>query len=232
MKSDYREFLRMLRLEPGRPVLFEPEPAHGSVAQIIWRAGALLWDTPEHCVSTLISFYQNIKSDTVTVSADKDNIDAILGCGASLPPELKFTIISNDEETLNKASKSEYVCAVASMLKLSGSSYEKPLIFMARSDRRTEVEGAIERGAAGVYVPCDAEFLWQRYGDKIAILGGMSDSLIAGSPVRVHERVKSLHEMTGGKGYAFGSGLIRTEADYLALISMLGMFNTLCEKYK
>lgn len=232
MKCDYREFLRMLRREPGRPVLFEPEPAHGSVAQIIWRAGALLWDTPEHRVATLASFFQNIKSDTLSISADKDNIDAILGCGDTLPTGLKFTVISNDENVLTKADTSEHVCAVASMLKLSGDSFEKPLIFMARSDRRSEVDGAVERGAAGVYVPCDAEFLWQRYNDKIAILGGLCDSLIAGSPVRVHERVKSIHAMTEGKGYAFGTGLIRTEPDYLAFISLLGMFNTLCENYK
>ena len=175
MRSDYREFLRMLRREPGRPVLFEPDPSHGSVAQIIWRAGALLWDSPEHTVMS--------------------------------------------------------VCAIASMLRIKADQFTKPFIFMARSDRRSEVESAIECGAAGIYVPCDAEFLWERYNDKIAILGGMSDSLIAGSPVRVHERVRSLHAMTEGRGYAFGSGLIRAEADYLAFISMLGMFNTLCEKY-
>lgn len=232
MKPDYREFLRMLRLEEGRPSLFEPTPSKGSISQIIWRAGALLFDTTEHKVATLISFYENIKSDTVTIEADKDTIDGILAASELLPENMKYTVISNDSTVLEKADKADSVCAVASLLTLEAKDFTKPLIYIAKSDRRKEVEGAIERGAAGIYIPCDAEYTWERYGDKIAVLGGMSDSLIGSSPVRVHARMRDLDTQTKGRGYAFGSGLLRTDAEYLAFISMLGMFNTLCDEYE
>ena len=232
MKPDYREFLRMLRREEGRPSIFEPTPSRGTVSQIIWRAGALLFDTTEHRVSTLISFYVNIKSDTVTIEADKDSIDDILSCSHLLPENMKYTVISNDSSVLAKADGHDSVCALASLLAVDAKDYKKPLIYMAKSDRRAEVEGAIERGAAGIYIPCDAEYTWKRYNDRIAVLGGMSDSLIGSSPVRVHARMRDLSQMTNGKAYAFGSGLLRTDADYLAFISMLGMFNTLRDEYK
>lgn len=232
MKPDYREFLRMLRREEGRPCLFEPTPSRGSISQIIWRAGALLFDTTEHKVETLVSFYENIKSDTVTIESDKNSIDEILAVSHLLPANMKYTVISNDTDVLTKADADDSVCAIASMLTVNGADYQKPLIYISKSDRRQEIEGAIERGAAGVYVPCDAEYAYRKYGDRIAVLGGMSDSLIGSSPVRVHARMRDLAAQTNGKGYAFGSGLLRTDAEYLSFISMLGMFNTLCDEYK
>lgn len=232
MKPDYREFLRMLRREEGRPSIFEPTPSPETVSKIIWRTGDMLFDTAEHRVETLISFYENIKSDTVIIEADKDSISDILACREKLSENVKFTIISNDTEVLEKASKDDSVCAIASMLSLQAKDFEKPVIYIAKNDLRAEVEGAIERGAAGIYVPCDAEYIWRRYGGKIAVLGGMSDNLIGSSPVRVHARMRDIDELTKGKGYAFGSGLLRTDADYLAFISMLGMFNTLQKEYK
>ncbi len=232
MKPDYREFLRMLRREEGRPSIFEPTPSCSTISQIIWRSGDALFDTTEHRVDTLISFYENIKSDTVIIEADKDSISDILAFREKLPENMRFTIISNDTEVLKTASKDDSVCALASMLALEAKDFEKPVVYIAKSDHRTEVESAIERGAAGIYVPCDAEYIWRRYGDRIAVLGGMSDSLIGSSPVRVHARMRDLSEQTKGKGYAFGSGLLRADAEYLAFISMLGMFNTLRKEYK
>ncbi len=232
MKPDYREFLRMLRREEGRPSIFEPTPSETTVSKIIWRTGDMLFDTAEHKVETLISFYENIKSDTVIIDADKDSISDILACSGKLPENVKFTVISNDAEVLKTASEDDSVCALASMLPIEAKEFEKPVIYIAKNDLRTEVEGAVERGAAGIYVPCDAEYIWRRYGGKIAVLGGMSDILIGSSPVRVHARMRDLNELTKGKGYAFGSGLLRTDSEYLAFVSMLGMFNTLRKEYK
>ena len=54
---------------------------------------------------------------------------------------------------------------------------------------------------------CPVEKGWQRWGNRIAILGGIDmDFLIRSSPEEIHQRSIELLKLTGSKGYALGSG--------------------------
>ncbi len=224
---NYNEFLRMLRREAGRPTLFEPHPTRKITTQLIWRGGDNLWDTPSHRVDTLIALFEYIKSDTAIIEADRDTIDEILSCAALLPEGMKFTVLSNDIEALTLADRDDAVCALASRTQICGSDFKKPLIFMAERD--DEIEPAIARRVAGVYIPHDIERLWREYGDKIALLGGLGEECInTGEPVDIHKRIRALHELTNGAGYAIGSGLDGSaDVNYLGFISMLGIYHNL-----
>ncbi len=230
---NYREFLRMLSREPGKPTLFEPYPSQHLVSQIIWRAGGNLWDDVESTVSTLISFYDNIGSDTVIVEADNNSIDRILAMGKELPSGLKFTILSDDTGALAAADRHDSVCALATKNPtVYAKDYTKPIIFIAGRDVILGIENSIERGLAGVYITENIELLWKRYNDKIALLGGISDSIISSAPARIYERIRAVHEMTNGRACSIGTGLHGIDADYLGFISMLYMYNTLSENKK
>ncbi|MBQ8552091.1 MAG: hypothetical protein IJ428_04670 [Clostridia bacterium] len=227
---NYREFIRMLSREAGKPTLFEPYPSKNLISQIIWRAGSGLWDSTQNMVSTLISFYDNIGADTAVIPASKDNINDVLSLGSELTDGIKFTILSDDIEALKAADSHDSVCALATKNPLVyGKDHTKPVIFIAGRDVILGIESSIERGLAGVYITENMELLWKRYGDKIALLGGLADSIVTAAPARIYERVRALHEMTGGKAYAIGTGLTGADADYLGFISMLYMYNTLSE---
>ncbi len=227
---NYREFIRMLSREAGKPTLFEPFPSKNLISKIIWRAGSGLWDSTQNSVSTLISFYNNIGADTAVIPADADSISDVLAASEELIEGIKFTIFSDDAEVLATADRHESVCALATKNPLIyGKDYTKPVIFISGRDVILAIENSIERGLAGVYISDNIELLWKRYGDQIALLGGISDSIVATTPARIYERVRTLHEMTGGKSYAIGTGFIGADADYLGFISMLYMYNTLSE---
>ncbi len=228
---NYREFLRMLSREPGCPTLFEPYPSRQLISQTIWRAGNGLWDSTTNNVSTLISFYDNIGADTVIVPANADTIHDVLEMEKALPGSLKFTVLSDDANVLSIADRHDSVCALATKnAALYGKDYTKPVIFIAGRDVILGIENSIERGLAGVYITENIELLWKRYSDKIALLGGISDSIITAAPARIYERVRSIHEMSNGSAYAIGTGFVGADADYLGFISMLYMYNTLSEK--
>lgn len=230
---NYREFLRMLSNEPGKPTLFEPYPSQHLVSQIIWRAGGNLWDDVESTVSTLISFYDNIGSDTVIVEADSGNIDRVLAMSGNLPSGLKFTILSDDTGALAAADRHDSVCVLATKNPaVYAKDYTKPVIFIAGRDVVLGIENSIERGLAGVYITESIELLWKRYNGKIALLGGISDSIISAAPARIYERIRAVHEMTNGRACAIGTGFVGADADYLGFISMLYMYNTLSEDKK
>ncbi|MEI6142946.1 MAG: uroporphyrinogen decarboxylase family protein [Mariniphaga sp.] len=54
---------------------------------------------------------------------------------------------------------------------------------------------------------CPVETAWQRWGSRIAILGGIDmDFLVRGTPEAIHQRADNLLNMTGSKSYALGSG--------------------------
>ena len=73
---------------------------------------------------------------------------------------------------------------------------------------------------------CPVEKGWQRWGDRIAILGGIDmDFLVRSAPVEIQQRAANLLKVTGSKGYALGSGnsipaFVPTE-NYLAMISTI-----------
>jgi uroporphyrinogen decarboxylase len=73
---------------------------------------------------------------------------------------------------------------------------------------------------------CPVEKGWQRWGDRIAILGGIDmDFLVRSTPVEIQQRAANLLKLTGSKGYALGSGnsipaFVPTE-NYLAMISTI-----------
>jgi len=227
MKQDYREFLRCLRREAGRPTLFEPFFDKTIAQTLIWRSGSNLWDTPSHRTATLISLYEYVHADTVIVQADGNEITEVLAMARLLPEGMRFTVIGKDEAALEAADRHEAVSAVASAKLLSGRDFEKPFIFLAKDEAQTE--NAIINGAAGIYVPKNAENIWNYYGSHIAVLGGFGVNFInEDRPIPIHRRVRALHELTGGAGYALGSGNDGDyEIRYLGFISMLGMYNEL-----
>jgi uroporphyrinogen decarboxylase len=68
------------------------------------------------------------------------------------------------------------------------------------------------------------EDAYRKWGDRIAILGGMDMNFLAqGKPGEIRERAVRMLEMTGSKGYALGSGNSIPEyipaENYLAMIS-------------
>lgn len=73
---------------------------------------------------------------------------------------------------------------------------------------------------------CPVEKGWQRWGDRIAILGGIDmDFLVRATPEQIHHRAEELLKLTGSKGYALGSGnsipaFVPVE-NYLAMISAI-----------
>jgi len=71
---------------------------------------------------------------------------------------------------------------------------------------------------------CPVETAWQRWGNRIAILGGIDmDFLVRSTPDAIHQRSVNLLNMTNSESYALGSGnsipaFVPTE-NYLAMIS-------------
>ncbi len=66
------------------------------------------------------------------------------------------------------------------------------------------------------------EKAYRRYGSRISILGGLDvDFLCRSAPKQVYDRAVSLMELTGGVGYALGSG--NSIPDYVPLVSFLAM---------
>lgn len=71
---------------------------------------------------------------------------------------------------------------------------------------------------------CPVEKGWLRWGDRIAILGGIDmDFLVRSTPEEIHNRAIEILKLTGSKGYALGSGnsipaFVPVE-NYLAMIS-------------
>ncbi len=225
--SDYTQFLRALRREPGRPTLFEPYPSRAIATQLIWRRGEHLWATPTSRAATLIELYAYIKSDVAIINADIENINEILSCSHMLPSGMKFVIDSADAEALKIADCDDSVCALASSEHLLGSIFNKPLIYIAKHD--IDIEAAIERGAAGAYIPRGVEELWEKYSSKIALLGGLGAEGINNSePLDIHNRIRALHDMTNGAAYSIGSGFFDGDTvEYLGFISMLGIYQKL-----
>ncbi|MBE6612169.1 MAG: hypothetical protein E7632_06735 [Ruminococcaceae bacterium] len=232
MWGNHREFLRMLRREPGRPTLFEPHPTRAIATQLLWRGGDAMWDTVSHRVDTLIALYAYLRADTAVIPADAASIGEVLELSHKLPEEMRFTILTDDAAALTAADASNAVCAIASACALSGGDFAKPVIFMAEDD--AGIESAIRRGASGVHIPDSIEARYDTYGRHIALLGGLGIcQLNSDSPAAIHRRIRALHEQTGGVGYAIGTGSDgMTEANYLSFISMLGIFNNLVSEFR
>lgn len=226
------ELLRMLRREPGRPTLFEPFPSQKLVTQIIWRGGGSLWNTTFDRVSTMLSFYDNIGADTAVIEADGDNIAEVLDVCEKKASQPSVTIFSNDIEALKAADRHPTVCALCTKAPVFAKDFTKPIIFIAGRDVILNIENSIERGLAGVYISDNLELLWKRYHNDIAILGGLADSIFSGAPARIYSRIRDIHDMTAGSGYALGTGISGIDADYLGFISMLYMYNTISEEQK
>jgi uroporphyrinogen decarboxylase len=71
------------------------------------------------------------------------------------------------------------------------------------------------------------ERAWERWGDRIAILGGLDvDFLCRSTPQAVAERSRKLLEKTGGRSFALGSG--NSIPDYVPLENYLAMIRTIC----
>jgi uroporphyrinogen decarboxylase len=73
---------------------------------------------------------------------------------------------------------------------------------------------------------CPVEEGWKKWGDRIAILGGIDmDYLVRSTPEEIHRRAAGLLKLTESKGYALGSGnsippYVPVE-NYLAMIGAL-----------
>jgi hypothetical protein len=226
MAGDYREFLRCLAREPGRPTLFEPYPTRAIATQLLWRGGDHMWSTPAARTRTLIGLHDYMKADTVIVTAGATDIADVLACADALPEGLRFTVLSEDDTALAAADACDAVCALASVRRLHARVYKKPLIRMAMSE--ADICDAIEDGCAGVHIPTGIEEAFDAYGGKIALLGGLgSDCISNGQPVDIHRRIRALHEKTRGAGWAVGSGNYDGEIAYLGFISMLGIYSNL-----
>lgn len=224
---DYNEFLRALRGESGRAVLFEPFPGRKIVTQLIWRGGGHLWDTAEHYVSTLAEFYAYIKSDVVIADARCWDIGELLSCRGLLPEGMRFVIIADDADSLAVADADTSVCALATASEATGS-YSKPLIYLCRGgDIGAEIDRAIGRGCAGIYLPDKIEEHSDARG-KIALLGGLGlERISSDEPMDIYRRVERLYREGG---WIIGSGRIDDAAEninYLGFISMLGIYNKL-----
>ncbi|MBQ8509743.1 MAG: hypothetical protein IJ493_07545 [Clostridia bacterium] len=226
--ADYREFLRVLRREPGRVTLFEPYIHRKIVSQLIWRSGDNLWDTTAHRVSTLIDLYAYIKSDVVPLEANREDIADILACSPMLPDGMRFVILSEDADALHIAAASDAVCALGTGdIKLPRES-EKPMIFLADSGDTNAVAEAAAQGFDGVHISQNAEMLYPLAKGQIALLGGLSiEDINVSEPMVIHRRIKALHTLTADGGYALGSGNCYGETSYLGFISMLGIYNQL-----
>lgn len=227
MNGDYREFLRCLRRDAGRPTLFEPYPTRNIATQLLWRGGDHLWSTVSNRTCTLIRLHDYMNADTVIVEADADGIGEVLACTDALPEGLRFTIISDDDAALAAADASDAVCALASARRLHVRDFEKPVIRMAKD--AADIEDAIAHGYAGAHIPSGIERMLDAYGEHIALLGGLGiDCINQGQPVDIHRRVRSLYALTHGAGWAVGTGSDGLkEAEYLGFISMLGIYNNL-----
>ncbi len=73
---------------------------------------------------------------------------------------------------------------------------------------------------------CRVEDGWKRWGDRIAILGGIDmDFLVRSAPEAIHQRAVGLLKLTGSKGYALGSGnsipAFVPKENYLAMINAI-----------
>lgn len=216
---DYREFLRLLRGENSRAVLFEPFPTKKIVTQIIWRGGDGLWDTPLHRAETLVEFYAYIKSDVAVIEPRGGLSEAL---GAKLPEGMRFVVISDNPDELIAADKAEPVCALATRgnyLEL-----QKPLICLSRENEApAETYGRSELFDA-VYLSSDAE----KYLGKKPVLGGIGTEFInTAGPIDIYSRVRALAEKPGCSGWAVGTGGLGEPIEYLGFISMLGMYNKL-----
>jgi uroporphyrinogen decarboxylase len=77
---------------------------------------------------------------------------------------------------------------------------------------------------------CPVETAWQRWGDRIAILGGIDmDFLVRSTPEAIHQRAVNLLNMTDSKSYALGSGnsipaFVPIE-NYMAMINAIKEIN-------
>jgi hypothetical protein len=224
---DYREFLRILRGEPGRAVLFDPFPHRSIVTQLLWRAGEHLWDTTEHRVSTLIDYYNYVKSDVAIIKAEED-LDIILGLSHLLYDGMKFVILSDDIDILARADTSDSVCALATTNRKI-KSIKKPLIYLSKSGYDDDTLANLKNdGFAGIYAATDAEKYIERQKDlKIAILGGLgTDYINSSEPLQIYNRIRLLFENSRCT-WAVGTGGFGEKTEYLGYISMLGALNKL-----
>ena len=213
---DYMEFMRLLKGENSRAVLFEPFPTRKIVTQVIWRGGDELWDTALCRTETLIEFYAYIRSDVAVIEPRGELHEALR---AKLPEGMRFVVVSDDPDELRAADDSELVCALAT--RGERLRVEKPLICLARENEAPAETYRRSEGFDAVYLSSDAE----KYIGKKPILGGIgTDFINTAGPLDIYSRVR---ELAKTPGWAVGTGGLREPIEYLGFISMLGIYDKL-----
>lgn len=228
MTNNYKNFLRIFDRKVSSsvchpPVLFEPLINENICEQLIWRRGKNLWDTPENYAETIISLQERTKSDVVIFDmrrfTDGENQILLNYISRNLSDNLKAVMLCETMNQHETAEKSNSVCAIGGFSK-SVKPQNLPFIRMDGN-----IAEAISESANGYYAVSQAETVYEAYGDKIAILGGLGlDWLNGTNPTEVHQRCENLYKLTCNNHYAIGSGGFGGETDFLNFISLLSMY--------
>ena len=222
--GNYMDFLDTLEGN-GRVVsLFEPFVPRGIAMKLIWRSGEQLWDTTEHRVMTLCDLYAYLRADTVTYDlrgGGTAELERLCEYAGYLPDGMKFVIISDDEETLEKAAERGQICAAASF---TAKTDKLPLIRLSRDGGVDSVAKAAHDGCKGIYLPeVTDDILTEANKHHISLLGGTGTALLnTDRPTDIHERIA---ELINSGVLLTGSGGFGDEISYLGYISMLGAYN-------
>jgi len=224
----YTRFLDMLAGISGDPVLFEPLLPTELAEQLIWRRGPHLWNRIASYLETMISLQERTHSDIAIADMrlfrekERQLADVITMQASN---DIRFLAICDSPESYTAAASSLGICAVAvyhwqTWLDIVPA-YSPPVIAMDGP-----CDAAVQAGLAGWFCPENAEFYWEKYHKKIAILGGLgTDWLREAQPTAIHARCERLFSLTAGSHFAIGSGGNLQKDAYLSLISLLGIYN-------
>lgn len=216
-------FLSVLKRTPNaRPTLFEPFIHPTLAEQLIWRRGPQLWDTPAHYADTMVSLRERTQADVIILDARtycmRSLFELLAAAEKLTPPTSGCVILCRSQEQIIECVHSPVVCAVGGYEDTHP--YVIPFIRMDKT-----VTHAVMEGAHGWFTPSDAEAYYAQYGTSLSICGGLgADTVSAMEPLAIHRRVQALVDDTHNRGYLIGSGGEITEAAYLSLISMLGIY--------
>jgi len=229
MGPHYRRFLAALAGDAGEPVLFEPFIPTYLTEQLIWRRGAHLWNTVPAYLDTLLALQERTYADVPILDmrifgdiAAEEMCKEIEKCRSDT---LQFAVLCDTPLQYEAAVSSSGVCAVGlyrweQWYFSASAENKKPLIAM---DGECPVAAA--HNFAGWFAPENGEEYWKEYQGKITILGGLgADWLSCEEPVTIHRRCEEIFKQTKNAGYMIGSGGGLAQEDYLALISLLGIY--------
>ena len=169
----------------------------------------------------MVSLRERTQADVVVLDAratEKDALARMLAAAQTLIPSTSAAVLlCETDEAAVLCEGSPIVCAIGGYGDTAP--MHKPFIRMDGT-----VEHALDEGADGYFAQACAETLFDRYGERITICGGLGAEEVSGmEPLAIHRRVQALVDATHGRGYLIGSGGEIAEAAYLSLISLLGI---------